>query len=139
LRLPVRGQVPEVGFGGAAVLLACAVEPLVLGAIQAEPLLPGTIRMTMRPIALVGDQSAGLLADAMPPIDPAMRAIGPAVTVPARAPSHPCQTRRIGIPVDSYKCNERIAKSLPIALLLLLGLLYPYLEVGLLPVNGIFV
>ena len=84
LRLLVVGEVLHVSLHRGAVLLSRAVEALVLGTIQTEPLLPVAVMVVAALAWLVRDHRARFLAHAMLRVHGPMRAIDPTVTVPAR-------------------------------------------------------
>ena len=74
----------HVRFGAGAVILAGAVESLVLRAIEAEPLFLGTLGAVVRCAFLRKEHQAAVLADALPGIDRAVRAIVLPIAIPAR-------------------------------------------------------
>jgi hypothetical protein len=76
-------QLAHVLFDGGAVVLPGAEEALILGAVQAEPLLVGAVVMA-RAVLVAGMDGASLLARAMSSLDRRMRAIALTVAVTAR-------------------------------------------------------
>jgi len=82
--LPEIGQMVHVRFDARAVVLAGAVESLVFRAIEAEPLFLGALGAVVRSTLLRKEHQATVLADALPGIDRAVRAIVLPITIPAR-------------------------------------------------------
>ena len=76
-------QLAHVLLYGGAVVLPGAEEALILGAVQAEPLLVGAVVMA-RAVLVAGMDGASLLARAMSSLDRRMRAIALTVAVTAR-------------------------------------------------------
>ena len=76
----------EIGLLRSTVVLAGAVEPLVLRAVQPEPLLLGAIRMLV-PVALRPVHAAALLAPALPAFHGSVGAKAFSVSITAR--KHP--------------------------------------------------
>jgi hypothetical protein len=69
LGLPEIGQVVQVGFGAGAVILARAIEALVLRAIEAEPLFLGALGAMIGSSLFGKEYLAAVLSDAFPGID----------------------------------------------------------------------
>ena len=76
-------KLAHVLLNGGAVVLPGAEEALILGAVQAEPLLVGAVVMA-RAVLVAGMDGASLLARAMSSLDRRMRAIALTVAVTAR-------------------------------------------------------
>jgi hypothetical protein len=84
LGLPEIGQMAHVRFDAGAMVLAGAIEALILRAIKAEPLLLGAFGAVARSALLGKEHLAAVLADALPCIDRAVRAIVLPIAIPAR-------------------------------------------------------
>ena len=66
------------------MIFAGAIESLVLRAIEAEPLFLGAFGAVVRSALLRKEHLAAVLADALPGIDHAVRAIVLPIAIPAR-------------------------------------------------------
>jgi len=84
LGLPEIGQMIHVRFDARAMVLAGAVESLVLRAIEAEPLFLGALGTVVRSALLRKEHQTAVLADALPGIDRTVRAIVLPIAIPAR-------------------------------------------------------
>lgn len=74
----------HVRFDARAMVLAGAIEALILRAIEAEPLFLGALCAMVRSALFRKEHLAAVLADALPGIDRAVRAIVLPIAIPAR-------------------------------------------------------
>jgi hypothetical protein len=84
LGLPEIGQMVHVRFDARAMVLAGAIEALILRAIEAKPLFLGALHTVVRTALLGKEHLAAVLTDALPGIDRTVRAIVLSIAIPAR-------------------------------------------------------